>query len=207
MTTTERTITIERRNLEAKTWLEFVEKAIAFAGWTKDTPVYSYRESVLNCSLLQLPVGQIGEVPADDVPFEGRIFNKHAEWRWMPSDEGGYSGWLLRDPPAEGTGNFSVRCRPEPQRYYLLGEARRDGAVAANGTYPFEDGRYPGKVFEYPLPADIQVKQTDRAYIQVVEYELPEPQEWSPHVDEVESALNLPLLVAHRFVGVSKGRD
>jgi hypothetical protein len=195
-------VTIDRCAFEEADWSKLVRKLVEKAEWSLETQVFSYEESVKECTLEFKVLRDV--IPAADA-FEGRLFWGQADVRWMPRTEGGYIAWLVRESP-RAPGPDSIVVTSRERSYFLLGVAAAGAGPLEDGNYAFEEGRYPGKVFKYPVRQQEPVTPGDRAYIEVIEYELPAPP-WPNDVDAIEGKLNQPILVAHRFNGVRAGRS
>ncbi len=185
---------IVRGSVKSTIWRDLIEQAAQLTKWSADEQVYAYEESVSDCTLRRMGLGSV--TPRVDA-LEGRIFTQDAELKWMVEDDG-YRGWIVREV-AVGTEGTETVLRPAAGRtYFLLG-------IAMNQGGPFEEGRYPNKIFEYPI--NVVPNEDDRAFIEVIEYERPSPH-WpvDASIDTIETLLTEPMLVAHRFMRVGVGR-
>lgn len=196
--------TIRITPCNASTWEELATKIKDETGWKDDTELFAYTEAVTHCRIQRIKLAQA--VPAPDA-WEGRLFDEESEARWV--QDGAQNGarklraWIT----TEGKGDTKVSRKEEDRRYYLIGEYEamsRDGATAR-----FSEGRFPEAELEYPVPPGQKLKEHDRAYLMVREYQPVKPN-WSALANDpatIEEQLDQPLLCAHRFVGVGVGRD
>lgn len=185
-----------------ETLLPYLKK---FTNWSDTTVVYAYLERLDTCSLTSQP---LAAVSYGATVWEGRVFNDTADVRWVNSQQG-FRAWVTvpgvfskeelqsqEQTVKIESQSFQVNTQERP--YYLHGEYWKP---SQNGVFLFTEGRFPHKVFEYPLQ---QVpKEKERAYIVVREYFRQQP-DWNT-VDDIELALDQPLLVAHRFISVNSG--
>lgn len=175
-----------------------LEAAIKMAtGWTFTDEVYSYVESVTQCTLTRdsLTNEMTRLVQNANLLFEGRFFCPDCEVRWIRQPDGTFRAWVTKEDASGG------RYAPRgPLRYYLIGTYKTED----DQTTCRED-RYPGKLFHYPISG--QPTERARAYIDVKTYIAADPQPWPQDADTVEALLNKPAVVAHRFVGVGFGTD
>ena len=197
---------ILRRQDSADSWSRLVACIAGLTGWCADSPVYTCSETLGGCRLALCGFADLRD-PSDETPFEGRIFDSGAEARWRRGEDARWQVWVTSecDPRASAAGNAALPdvpgCEPAirtDRRYYLLGirDARQQDE--------FHEARYPGTRFIYPVTA---ADADDRAWIEVAEYRRAEP-DWSAIDDAAaERLLALPLLFAHRFVGVAAGKD
>lgn len=204
------TVWLVRTRFGLSSWQEFIHAAKAKTSWNDKTELHAYDESVKECRLIRTKLSDYK--PPDD-GWEGRIFGGDCELRWLRSGSQ-YRVWLVveREKKTEDKELVEVQEQleviPIERRYYLHGEY--DGTDKETGQSRFIEGRYPGKVFEYPVaPEETEQDKgkKDRAYILVREYLAKQP-DWSKprSMDEVQDALNREMLVEHRFVGVGVGK-
>lgn len=176
---------------EWRQWCALVAADGQRLGWTTDTKLTLYFESVADCGFRALPLRDLHTWEFPGEPFEGRIFGEHAEVRWIYRDQH-FEAWSLRELSVS-TDEAAV-CRTD-QRYFLIGT--RD----ATGT--FSDARYP-RAFTYPLPPVPPTGKT-RPFITVAEYSRPKPawsDDWSE--EKVTEQLDAPIVCAHRFVALGE---
>ncbi len=138
----------------------------------------------------------------------GRLFDAHTEVRWQKTGDTFFI-WILReidrDSP-EGTLYNAKKCR-----VYLLG--KHVGRGPDEASLKFEERHLsPDALCHYDWMQDRGWSGNDRPYLEIVEY-MPL---WSntggpPGTDEairdLETALNVPRVVAHRVYGVAKGQE
>ena len=188
---------IQRSRFDATSWSNLCEQLSATFAWGETSEVYVYLEAVSRCELTKATVGA-AEPPTDG--REGRFFDESIDVRWVRDEGGAYRAWAIREVSEDG-----IPARTIERRYYLLGEFQ--GELDDGASSSFTEGRYPGKRFVYPV---IGAAEHDRAFVRVIEYRAVRPV-WTELAgkDEssVEEALNGPMLLAHRFVGVGVGRD
>ena len=189
---------IARKRIDATSW-ECMTKALACTNdWKPETMVYVYVESLDDCSLDNL---QFGEMAEPSTPFEGRIFDGEVDARWRLLQGGKWVAWIIREGRADESPDGWDRdlVYRLDRRYYLRG-------TLGAGSNRFHEARYPNRSFSYPVQP-VPAGGKDRAYIEVAEYWRTEP-DWNKHDDDsARQALALPLLCAHRFLGVNAGTD
>jgi hypothetical protein len=176
-------------------WAELLAAASEFAGWADTEQVFVYDESVDDCRIQsRQAVSTIAPPPR---AFEGRFFNSQADVRWVAGDDGRFEAWVVREAKAGDDPDAVVDyAEVKPRHYYLLG-------IAIGEPGRFEEARYPGKVFKYPVE---RPARKQRASVKVLEYFRAAPG-WKSIAGEerTELALNEPMLCAHRFVDVDAG--
>lgn len=176
------------------------------ADWTDTTPLYVYLESVQTCELKQVTLAEAN--PPQDA-WEGRLFDKECEVRWVRERNGWFRAWVTREITGKPGGIPAIAsCR----RYYLMGLF--ENYHAGQNTALFTEGRYTNKQFLYPVPPGGNPQpRKDRAYIEVMEYtpvKPPWPKEGATtdgDFNQIEELLDQPMLLAHRFFRVDVGRD
>lgn len=175
-------------------------------GWSGDTPVWSYTESLSRCRIVRTTYGEI-KLPEDAI--EGRVFDKRGELRWVCGlDTNGnrrVASWITVERPAGSAAlpgeTRSWKAVPQETKYYLIGTwgVGFDGRQAA-----WREARYGNREMEYPLTG---VKENDRPWIGIHEYRPVKPETWPRSDGEVTKALNQPRVLAHRFAEVGVGQE
>ncbi len=186
-----RSTTVRCLPFDGASWSKLVEAAKKRFTWLDDTPVFVYVETATDCALTNV---HLSEAIPRGVLFEGRVFNEAGELRWVAREDPLFDAWLVDEHENEG-----MPAHVQPRCYFLLGRG------AATGGDRFSEGRYPGKIFKYPAIVTDAKPANARAYINVHEYlrVAPTDLEWRAMNDaQVLRALNEPLLIGHRFVGV-----
>jgi hypothetical protein len=173
-----------------------IQKAFA-----ESNDVFFYCETVNECVLERrnpLDITFLNDFNFDY--FEGRVFNKNIDIRWVKGPDGRWRAWET----SESKSIDAIQATATERRYYLLGEWE-GWHDTTNRIGEFSEGRYPGKIFKYPMPDDKEPQRHDRTYIDVIEYRRVAPEDWN-QVQDINAELNEPMLCGHRFVGVGVGR-
>lgn len=168
-------------------WADMLAAVHSRFGWTEDTLVYVYCETASSCTLHQ---ARLADAAPGPVPIEGRVFAESGELRWRAVENGSlFQGWLTDE-----TDGDAVLHRD--RQYFLLGRGDIEGG------YNYSEGRYPEKVFHYPVAVPPGDPANARAFIRVREYFRPEPTEWPGGPAAMTELLNQPMLIGHRFLSV-----
>lgn len=178
-------------------WASLRDMIAQATGWDSTRGVYSYVESVTDCTLRYEALANAEKALAQSAAqlFEGRLFSDDCDVRWVRQTDGTFRAWMTKE---SATGR--QRVHRLTRRYYLIGTYRTEDQQTT-----CQEDRYPGKQFEHALSG--QPSDRDRAYIEVIEYAVARPDKWPTDADGIEALLNLPAVVGHRFVCVGFGRD
>jgi len=159
--------------------------------------VFAYIETIEACSLHVVPALANWALPAGSLA--GRVFGEKAEIRWQVEAADLYGAWSIEEVAPGTAESRQVTAAEKRTNYYLIGLGTTTPGV-------FAEARYPGETFRYPLDEQFGADHANaRAYIEVQEYQSPEPslaEIEALNADDVTMLLNRPRLVAHRFVRV-----
>ncbi len=190
------------RHLEYTNWEEALRDIEKETGWSGENNVYVYEEAISACSLRRIQLNCVR--PSGDA-WEGRLFEKSADVRWARGRDGKFQIWVTRSngESSKNDGGLAVEVT-RANRFYMIGEIE----MTASPEILFSEGRYPNRMFSYPVPDEYKPVQHDRAYIKVKEYRPVEP-DWNKLDDTstIEEELDQSFLITHRFISLNAGRD
>jgi hypothetical protein len=185
---------------------------LCFAAENFGEDVFVYLETTMECRLYRPDAARgIPLLARDDLEnaFEGRIFDREKELRFLGPASGGAGAWLTSEAEryAEAYGPAMLAAITD-RRYYLLGEWDHMMQDAPTGV--FSEGRYDTARLHYPLPENPTglPRLHDRYFIIVREYRKTKPRSWDPaDVTDPGDRLSGPFLIGNRFIGAGFGRD